>query len=180
MKPKHRRIAVLTSAAILLSLSGACSASPTTPTPGPTTLTYGLTLAISGIDPHLNASSELGIPLASVYDTLLFRDPETGEFVPGLAESWSISNDGLSYEFHLRQDVVFHDGTPFNAEAVRANIEYILNPDNHSQKAAAMLGPLQTVEVVDDATLNFHLSEPYAPLLDSLAQVYLGDRKSVV
>jgi peptide/nickel transport system substrate-binding protein len=174
MKPEHRRIAVLTSAAILLSLSGACSASPTAPTPEPTILTYGLTLAPSGIDPHLNASSELGIPLASVYDTLLFRDPETGGFVPGLAETWSISNDGLSYEFRLRQDVVFHDGTPFNAEAVRANIEYILNPDNHSQKAAAMLGPLQTVEVVDDATVNFHLSEPYAPLLDSLAQVYLG------
>ncbi len=171
MKPPHHPIIVLASAAILLSLSGACSPSPT---PAPTTLTYGLTLAPSGIDPHLNASSELGIPLASVYDTLIFRDPETGEFVPGLAESWSISPDELSYEFHLRQDVVFHDGTLFNAEAVRANIEYILNPDNHSQKAAFMLGPLQTVEVVDDATVTLHLSEPFAPLVDSLAQVYLG------
>ena len=48
-------------------------------------LRYGLTLAPSGIDPHIHASVELGIPLSSVYDTLVFLDPETGQFVPGLA-----------------------------------------------------------------------------------------------
>ena len=52
-----------------------------------TTLHYGLTLAPSGIDPHLNASNELGIPLRSVYDTLIYLDQETGQFVPGLGES---------------------------------------------------------------------------------------------
>lgn len=140
----------------------------------PTSLTYGLTLAPSGIDPHLNASAELGIPLSSVYDTLVFLDPESGQFVPGLAEGWTISEDGLVYTFNLRQDVIFHDGTVFNAEAVRANLEYILNPDNHSQKAASMLGPLDRVEVVGESTVALHLRTPYAPLLDSLSQVYLG------
>lgn len=57
-------------------------------------LHYGLTLAPSGIDPHLNASNELGIPLSSVYDTLVFLNPENGEFVPGLAKRWTISDDG--------------------------------------------------------------------------------------
>jgi len=163
----------LTAAAFILLalvLGAACSPSPTEPL----TLRYGLTLAPTGIDPHLNASSELGIPLSSVYDTLVFLDPATGEFVPGLAERWEISPDGRTYTFHLREDVVFHDGTPFNAEAVRANFEYTLDPENHSQKAASMLGPFESVEIVDESTVALHLSEPFAPLLDSLSQVYLG------
>jgi len=145
---------------------------PSMPASG--SLVYGLTLAPSGIDPHLNASSELGIPLSSVYDTLVFLDPETGKFVPGLAKDWTVSPDGTTYTFHLRRDVIFHDGTRFDAQAVRANLEYTLNPDNHSQKAAFMLGPLDRVETPDEFTAVLVLKEPYAPLLDSLSQVYLG------
>lgn len=154
---------------LLLLLSG-CSNSPSEPAE----LSYGLTLAPSGIDPHIHASSELGIPLSSVYDTLVCRDPESGIFVPGLAEDWTISADGLHYTFSLRDDVTFHDGTPFNAEAVEANIRYTINPDHHSFKAALMLGPLDEVEVIDEFAVALHLTEPFAPLLDSLSQVYLG------
>jgi peptide/nickel transport system substrate-binding protein len=85
-----------------------------------------------------------------------------------------MSEDGRSYTFHLRSDVHFHDGEPFNAEAVAANIDYVLDPDHHSQKAAFMLGPLEDVVVGDSQTVTFLLTEPYAPLLDSLSQVYLG------
>lgn len=138
------------------------------------TLIYGLTLSPSGIDPHINASAELGIPLRSVYDSLVYLDPQTGEFIPGLAKSWEISSDGKTYTFKLKSGVTFHDGTPFDAAAVRANIEYVLNPDHHSQKAAALLGPIDRVEVVDDDTVTFYMLEPFAPLLDSLSQVYLG------
>lgn len=138
------------------------------------TLIYGLTLSPSGMDPHINASAELGIPLRSVYDTLVYLDPVSGEFVPGLAETWKISRDGKRYTFELRADVRFHDGTRFNAEAVQANIEYILNPDHHSQKAASLLGPIKEVEVIDDYRVAIHLHQPFAPLLDSLSQVYLG------
>lgn len=136
-------------------------------------LRYGLTLAPTGIDPHLNASAELGIPLASVYDTLVAQDAD-GEFLPALAKSWTVSGDGRDYTFHLRRDVEFHDGAPLNAAAVVANLEYTIEPDHHSQKAAFMLGPFLGAEVVDDATVTLHLAEPYAPLLDSLSQVYLG------
>jgi peptide/nickel transport system substrate-binding protein len=139
-----------------------------------TSLTYGLTLSPTGIDPHLNASAELGIPLSSVYDTLVAQDPSTGEFLPGLADSWTISNDGKDYAFRLRSGVLFHDGTPFDAEAVRANIDYVAAPDNHSQKAVFMLGPLESVEVPEAMTVVIHLAEPYPSLLDSLSQVYLG------
>jgi peptide/nickel transport system substrate-binding protein len=137
-------------------------------------LKYGLTLAPSGLDPHLNASAELGIPLSSVYDTLVFRDPDSGDVIPGLAESWKVSPDGLIYTFQLRSDVHFHDGTAFDADAVRENIAYVTDPDNHSQKAASMLGPLAEVSVLGPYQVAFQLSEPFAPLLDSLSQVYLG------
>ncbi len=143
-------------------------------TPTPIRLVYGLTLAPSGIDPHVNASSELGIPLTSVYDTLVYLNPDTGDFVPGLAEDWDVSEDELVYTFHLREGVTFHDGTPFSAEAVRFNLERITSPDLASQKARFMLGPYERVEVMDEYTVRIHLSEPFAPLLDSLSQVYLG------
>ena len=152
------------------SLTSACQPS----SEAESTLHYGLTLAPSGIDPHLNASAELGIPLNSVYDTLVFLDPDSREFVSGLAERWQLSSDGLRYTFYLRKDVRFHDGTPFNAQAVQENLDYILDPDNHSQKAATMLGPLNQTEILDDHTIALVLDEPFAPLLDSLSQVYLG------
>jgi peptide/nickel transport system substrate-binding protein len=80
----------------------------------------------------------------------------------------------LTYTFQLRRDVTFHDGTPFNAEAVRDNIKRVTNPDTQSQKAIFLLGPFESVEVIDEYTVALHLSTPYAPLLDGLAQVYLG------
>jgi peptide/nickel transport system substrate-binding protein len=135
---------------------------------------YGLTLAPSGIDPQVNASSELGIPLTSVYDTLVYLDPETDEFVPGLAERWDVSDDGLVYTFHLKKGVTFHDGTPFNAEAVKFNLDRITSDELQSQKARFMLGPYDRTEVVDENTVHIVLKQPYAPLLDSLSQVYLG------
>ena len=176
---------------VLILAATACGPTPEAPTAVPPTptgeeppgaempaleggkLIYGLTLAPSGIDPHVNASSELGIPLTSVYDTLVWQDL-SGEFVPGLAKSWEISDDGLTYTFHLRDDVVFHDGTPFDAQAVKFNLDRIADPATKSQKALFMLGPYESTEIVADYTVKVHLKEPYAPFLDSASQVYLG------
>lgn len=146
---------------------------PTPAPPGGGRLVYGLTLAPSGIDPHVDASSELGIPLTSVYDTLVYQDLD-GNFVAGLAERWEVSDDGLVYTFYLRRDVHFHDGTPFNAQAVQFNLDRVRDLGAASRKAGGMLGPYERTEVVDDYTVRLHLSDPYAPLLDSLSQVYLG------
>ena len=136
-------------------------------------LVYGLTLAPSNIDPHAGASSELGIPLTSVYDTLIYQNVD-GSFVAGLAERWEVSGDGLVYTFYLRRDVKFHDGTPFDAQAVQFNLDRIVNPDTKSQKAKGMLGPYDHTEVVDQYTAKVHLKQPYAPFLDSVSQVYVG------
>src|SRR5689334_16629182 len=88
---------------LLLTVIAACSSrSQSEAIPGGQhKIIYGLTLEPSGIDPHINASSELGIPLRQVYDTLVYRDPTTKDFVPGLATAWAISEDGLTYTFTL-------------------------------------------------------------------------------
>lgn len=158
---------------IIVPLLAACGAAPNA---GGTAnhFIYGLTLQPSGFDPHIHASSELTIPLRSVYDTLVYRNPQTLAFESGLAQSWEVSDDGRTYTFSLRQDVHFHDGTPFNAAAVAANLDRITAPETASQHAAFLLGPYAGYEIVDDYTIRLMLEEPYSPLLDGLSQTYLG------
>lgn len=155
---------------LILCLLAACQ--PASPTANVRKLVYGLTLSVSGIDPHINSNSELGIVLRQVYDTLVYRDPNTKEIVPGLAKDWTISPDGLTYTFNLREGVMFHDGTLLTAEAVAANFQRMTNPENASQKARFLLGPIASYQIVDNDTINLILSEPYTPLLDGLSQVY--------
>ena len=159
--------------ACLLVVLSACGAATTDSATAPS-FVYGLTLQPSGFDPHIHASSELGIPLRSVYDTLVYRHPETLEFVPGLAQSWAISGDGRAYTFTLRPGVHFHDGTSFNAAAVAANLDRIMADETGSQMAKFLLGPYAGYEIVDDYTIRLLLDEPYSPFLNSLSQVYLG------
>jgi peptide/nickel transport system substrate-binding protein len=140
----------------------------------PNRIVYGLTLSPSNFDPHRGESSELGIPMRQVYDTLIYRHPENGRFVPGLAELPVISEDRLTYTFTLKQGVKFHDGMPLNAEAVGANLERIMAPGTQSTKARTLLGPYQGYTINDEFSITLRLSEPYSPLLDSLSQVYLG------
>ncbi len=166
-------IRILSSVLLLMTAAG-CAASNTTASEPRNRLIYGLTLEPSGFDPHLNASSELGIPLRQVYDTLVYRNPADGQFVAGLASEWQISPDGLVYTFRLKEGVTFHDGTPFNAQAVAANLDRIMAVENGSQKARFMLGSYSGYQILDDYTIQLLLSEPYSPLLDSLSQVYLG------
>jgi peptide/nickel transport system substrate-binding protein len=91
------------------------------------------------------------------------------ELKPYLAKDWEISDDGLTYTFYLRDDVTFSDGTPFNAEAVKYNIERILAPETASVLRAQDLEPLDTMEVVDDYTIVMHLKEVNVPFLNAVS-----------
>jgi peptide/nickel transport system substrate-binding protein len=160
--------------ALIIFITSCQSVGQAQETPVRHPIVYGLTLMPSGFDPHIHASSELGIPLRQVYDTLVYRDPTTGQFVPGLATEWAISDDGLEYTFTLREGVLFHDGTAFNAQSVASNLDRITDPATGSQKAIYMLGPYLSYTIVDQYTIRITLSEPFTPLLDSFSQVYLG------
>jgi peptide/nickel transport system substrate-binding protein len=168
--------------AIILAILSTILSEPETDDKNGITVEYGLTFLPSGFDPHLNRSVELGIPFYSVYDTLIYRHPQTFEFIPGLAERWEISPDGLTYTFFLRHDVTFHDNTRFDANAVGVTFDRITDtsdPATVSQKARIMLGafeggPYAGYSLVDDYTFQIQLSTPYAPLLDALSQPYFG------
>lgn len=79
------------------------------------------------LDPAGSNDSPSSVVQANIYETLVTRNDDN-ELEPGLAESWE-AVDELTWEFKLREGVKFHDGTDFNAEAVKANLERILNPD---------------------------------------------------
>lgn len=112
--------------------------------------------------------------LMNVYDGLVRYKDGTLEVEPALAESWTISDDGTVYTFNLREGVTFHDGTPFNAEAVKYNFDRMLD-ENHPQHdtgpfpLAFFFSAVEEVEVVDDLTVKFQLNAPYAPFLSNLA-----------
>jgi peptide/nickel transport system substrate-binding protein len=111
--------------------------------------------------------------MMNIYDPLIWRGND-GEFVPGLAEAWDAAPDGTSYGFTLRQDVTFHDGTPFNGEAVKKFLDRVADPETKSGFAANLLGPYETTEITDDFTIKVMMSAPFAPALDGLSQAFLG------
>ena len=137
-------------------------------------LRYGLSADFAVLDPHSADLPEAGMIFRQIYDTLVYRDSTSHEFVPGLASSWDISIDGLVYTFYLRQDVLFHDGAPFNAAAVARNLERIYDPEQPASRARDLLGPLSQYEIVDEFTLRMRLASAYPALLDGLAQPWLG------
>ncbi len=100
----------------------------------------------------------------NMYDALVAIDTRL-QIIPALAEKWE-TPDPKTYIFHLRQGVKFHDGTDFNADAVKWNIERYLTDKNTRRKTE--LDSIQTVEVMDPYTVKFALKTPFAPLLANL------------
>lgn len=135
-------------------------------------LGIGIPIEPSILDPHVGSSRYDTVVLRMVFDSLVYRTDE-GEFVPHLATSWETSEDGLTWTFMLRDDVTFHDGTPFNAEAAKISFDRMVNPDTASQAAAGQLGPYESSDVVDEFTLQMNFSAPFASFLTNLSGVYL-------
>lgn len=137
-------------------------------------LVIGQHIPFTNLDPHKTSSPIDGILLGGVFDTLITRDGETGELYPHLATSWSVSDDGLTWTFELREGVTFHDGEPFNAEAAVFNFQRIIDPATQSQNARFDVGPLIEARVVDEYTFELVYSEPYGPLPAAVAQYPFG------
>jgi peptide/nickel transport system substrate-binding protein len=106
-------------------------------------------------------------------DCLVYLD-DKGGITPWLAKSWEISPDGRTYTFHLRDGVSFSDGTPLDAEAVRVNFARIHDPKTHAAMTTAYISPYVSGEVRERLTFVAHLSAPYAPFLNVLAQAWFG------
>jgi peptide/nickel transport system substrate-binding protein len=129
------------------------------------TLIVALSTFPNTLDGNLTAERNAHNTAAGLYDSLVWIDDD-GEIVPALAESWEISEDGLEYIFNLRQDVTFHNGEQFNADAVVYSWEYYRNPElawNERWRLA------DNVEKVDDFTIKITTDEPKPMLLRTIA-----------
>ncbi|WP_370313037.1 ABC transporter substrate-binding protein [Sagittula sp.] len=131
-----------------------------------------LTIALQLEPPHLDPTSAAAGAIDSVLYTNVFEGltkfTETGAVVPGLAREWEISDDGLTYTFHLVEGATFHDGTDFDAEDVVFSLDRARAEDSTNAQKQLFAG-IDSVEAVDPATVKVTLSQPDGNLLFNLA-----------
>ncbi|WP_439098686.1 staphylopine-dependent metal ABC transporter substrate-binding lipoprotein [Bacillus weihaiensis] len=127
-------------------------------------LIYASAKDINDMNPHLYTGS---MPAQGMIYESLVENTEDG-IKPLLAESWEVSEDGKVYTFLLRKDVKFHDGEPFNAEAVKKNIEAV---QNNAEKHAwiKLSSKIESVNAIDEYIVELVLSEAYYPTLVELS-----------
>lgn len=146
-------------------------------TPAKDTLVYGRGGDSVSLDPISTTEGETFKVTENIFETLVSFGEQDTTINPGLAESWTVTEDGLIYEFKLRQGVKFHDGTEFNADAVVFNFNRWMNGDEEQFPYYTMFGGykadeghvIQEVTAVDANTVKFVLKRPQAPFLKNLA-----------
>jgi len=105
----------------------------------------------------------------NIFDTLVALDKESN-IIPHVAKSWESSSNSKEWTFFLRDDIQFHDGTELTAEDVVYTFERILNPKGFSSQKTSMIAMIDRIEAVDEYTVKFYLSIPYAPFLGAARQ----------
>lgn len=107
-------------------------------------------------------------------DSLTDQDPKTGAIVPWLAERWEISDDSRQFTFHLRDGVTFSDGSPLNAEAVKANLEGIVALGARSILGGTYLAGLEQIQTPDPHTVVVRFKQSNAQFLQATSTMSLG------
>ena len=140
-----------------------------------------------GLDPEAVLNNTSGFVMATIFDSLVKYKPGTVDVGPALAESWDVSADGLTWTFHLRKGVTYHDGTPFNAPNYIKTIKRLMVDKKDPASIYAIYEPLPVENYVDDTystvtsytalddnTVQFKLKEPNGPFPTNLAMVWNG------
>lgn len=131
---------------------------------GRTDVKYGLTSDIASLDPVYTTDQISTILYRQLYDTLIVKDKD-GNWAPKLAESWSLSDDEMTYTFHLRQDVKLHDGSNMTAE----DVAYSINRSIDSAATGASMTNMKDCTVVDEYTVEVHMTAPFAGTYETLS-----------
>src|SRR4030095_11430030 len=118
-------------------------------------------------DPY-DANDTLSQAMAKSFYEGLYGFDKDMKMIPVLAESYTVSNDGLVYTVKLRKGVKFHDGTDFKADAVKANFDRVTNPDN-KLKRYGLYSNIGKTEVVDDYTARITLKSPFSAFINQRA-----------
>ena len=136
-------------------------------------LTVALAADVDSLHPSDYSTNIESQILDQVYDTLLYmdmsgsKDPE-----PRLAETWDVSDDGMTYTFHLRKDATFHDGTPVTAQDVVFSLELYQNSNYQN----GYVDGLDSAESTDDYTVICHMQHPYSPFLLGVSRVHIASQ----
>jgi peptide/nickel transport system substrate-binding protein len=161
-------------AAPLLAACGSGSSSGTT---GGRKLTMGLAAPPDSLDPGATGLAMVLLITFTMFDPLVWWLPTTdgkSAFHPGLATSYTVSPDATTYTFHLRKGVKFHDGTPFDATAVKATYDHVVDPATKSRSGLGALGPYKETKIIDPMTVQIVFSEPNASFLHQQAAGNFG------
>jgi peptide/nickel transport system substrate-binding protein len=166
-----------TTAPVAPATTAPVAAKPTAPASAPTappaaassptgTLTVAQGVDAESLDPYVTTSGASKGMLWTVYDRLVIRDLDLA-LKPGLATSWKALDDS-TWELTLRQGVSFHNGEPFNADAVKFSFARFVDPAIKNGYST-LLKPVTDVQVVDPYTVHVKTSEPFAELIETLA-----------
>lgn len=182
MKKSAKLLALVLALVLMASLFAGCSSGGTAATAQPSagassapeyadTLIFAQGADPRGLDPALVDDGESSKVIVNIYEGLLKYAKDSTALEPCLAESWDVSDDGLEYTFYLRKGVKFQDGTDFNADAVKVNIERQMagNATAEMTYADFVYGYVTKVDVVDDYTVKVTLKDVCTPFLYNLA-----------
>jgi peptide/nickel transport system substrate-binding protein len=158
-------------------LLAACSGSAAGGTSSGSALTVGVYQEPDSLDPAATGLAMVSMMITHIFDPLFWWLPDSSgqnQFHPGLATSYAVSPDGTEYTFKLRPDVSFHDGTHFDAAAVKANFDHIVDPATQSRSAVGALGPYKETVVVDEYTAKVVFTEPNASFVHEMTDITFG------
>jgi peptide/nickel transport system substrate-binding protein len=133
------------------------------------TLIYARNIDAKTLDPHFSAQFSERYALYLIFNNLVGYDTDFN-IIPELAESWEISDDGIVITFSIHEDAVFHDGTPCDAEAVKWNIERVMDPEVNSPLRTQLEEAIDSAEAADATTVVLNLKQAWRPLFATLGE----------
>ena len=168
---RKRTLSLLVAAGLAVAACGTSGGGGSPTSSGPK---HGGTLTVAvGIDPDtLDPAAQTTTTASQIVDMMaeaLVGLDEKGNLKPLLATSWSNSPDGLTYTFTLRSGVKFQDGTDFNAQAVKFNIDRLLSKDTFKAQPG-VLAVIQSTDVIDATHVKFTLKNPFAAFIQAMTQ----------
>jgi len=180
--PHRRRSLTVAAAGLLLTACGGGSGAPDgdgSPSPSgePVAggdLTFAITVDSHCVDPQQVGNNDAIAAARQTVASLTAQDPQTGEIVPWIAESWEVNDDASSYTFHLRDDATYADGTPIDAESVKTNLDAIVALGAAASLGSQYLVGYEGTTVVDPQTVTVDFAAPSAQFLQATSTFSLG------